>query len=98
MKHKVFPIVIILDIVNIEEKTKFINGESNVLNTIKELPAIMNYLDGFNGDGFEKINAVYQYFFGKKNESVLNNVNLSIVDIGRDIKQECLRRVALKIY
>ena len=92
------PIVVVLNMVDIEEKRKFINGESKIFDTLKNLPAFTAYFRRFSDNGFEQINAIYQYSFGEGDEKLLNKMNLSAIDVGRNIKEECLKRVALKKY
>ncbi len=92
------PIVVVLNMVDIEEKRKFINGESKIFDTLKNLPAFTAYFRRFRDNGFEQINAIYQYSFGEGDEKLLNKMNLSAIDVGRNIKEECLKRVALKKY
>ena len=41
----------------IEEKRKFINGESKIFDTLKNLPAFTAYFRRFRDNGFEQINA-----------------------------------------
>lgn len=75
------PIVVVLNMVDIEEKRKFINGESKIFDTLKNLPAFTAYFRRFRDNGFEQINAIYQYSFGEGDEKLLNKMNLSAIDV-----------------
>ena len=70
------PIIIILDMKNIEEKRKFINGESNFLKIIKIIPAGKNLYKHFVNDtleltedekiekGYVRFKKAYDFLFG----------------------------------
>lgn len=92
------PIVIILNMVDIEEKDKFINGESQILDTLRKLPIIKQFFERFKNDGFRQIKAIYEYSFKEQDEDILKSINLSEEIVGKNIKQDCLKRCALKKY
>ena len=92
------PIIAILDIVNEYEKTKFLNGKSEILNeltlNISAINRMISRFDDFSGDemfgsGFEKIKSVYEYAFMKNIDMVAYN-NL-ILEVGYDIKRICIK-------
>lgn len=92
------PIAIILDMVDVEERVKFIKGESKILDKIRKLPVIRQFFDRFRTNGFSQIKAIYEFSFGEGEEEILKNVGLSVEEIGYNIKQDCLKRCALKVY
>ena len=84
--------------VDIEEKDKFINGESQILDTLRKLPIIKQFFERFKNDGFRQIKAIYEYSFKEQDEDILKSINLSEEIVGKNIKQDCLKRCALKKY
>lgn len=93
------PIILILDIVNENERIGFLKGESNVLSKLFEnVPALYEMACKFgkgNGEkseenykiGFSEIKGVYNYAFGVKNEKYYTGN----IDISNDIKAICIK-------
>ena len=93
------PLIIILDIKDQNEKVRFLNGESNILETLcKEIKAIhfmLCRLDGSGNDenekfdiGFEKIMAVYNYTFKELGREAFYKLNM---EIRVDLKKICMK-------
>lgn len=83
------PLIIILDIKDQNEKVRFLDGESNLLESLsKEIEAIhfmLCRLDGSGNDenekfdiGFERIKAIYNYTFNG------NSITYRISSYGRE--------------
>lgn len=89
------PVVIILDMVDVQEKRKFISGESTVLEKIMKLPEILKFTRRIGANGSEQINAVYKFAFADADEKVLIERDISVADIGRNLKEECLKRTGI---
>lgn len=93
------PLIVILDMKDSEEKVRFNNGESKILEQIKDISAI-KYLCGSlgwrepledrNEKGYAILEAVYQFAFHNVSDT-LNKVDLAIGDIGRDFKDQCIK-------
>lgn len=93
------PLIVILDMKDSEEKVRFNNGESKILEQIKDISAI-KYLCGSlgwrealeerNEKGYAILEAVYQFAFHNVPDA-LNKVDLAISDIGRDFKDQCIK-------
>ena len=93
------PLIVILDMKDSEEKVRFNNGESKMLEQIKDISAI-KYLCGSlgwrealedrNEKGYAILEAVYQFAFHNVPDA-LNKVDLAIGDIGRDFKDQCIK-------
>ncbi len=94
------PLIVILDITNQQEKTKFINGSSDILQKLsKEIPAIYDTVCRFGKSsqdeserfttGFSKIQAVYEYAFkGTEEDGAYSRWEL---DINSNIKSVCMK-------
>ena len=91
------PIIAILDIVDENEKTKFLTGNSGVLNQLSsKIPTIRELICGFGdrtsenmfGIGLERIMAVYEYTFDGQNKVDYNDIYLSI---SYDLKCICIK-------
>ena len=90
------PLIIILDIKNQSEKTRFLDGESNILETLcKEIHFMLCRLDGSGNDenekfdiGFEKIIEVYNYAFKELGREAYYKLNM---EIRVDLKEICMK-------
>lgn len=90
------PLLIVLQMKDIEEARKFENGESELFEILENIPEVKEYFDAYGDNGFEKIKAVYKFVFKEENESILKKVNLGIADVGRNVKKECFRQMGLR--
>lgn len=91
------PIITVLDITNQEEKKKFINGNSRILETIcRQVPAIRRMLEGFirvgvNEDAFEialrELIKIYENTFKESDNEVSSDY---IGAMSSDLKRICI--------
>lgn len=82
------PIIIMLDMKNVEEKRRFINGESNLLELMKMIPEGENLyercgqsnldLNDRIEDGYQKIKTVYDFMFGNLSIEKFRENNIMI--------------------
>ena len=94
------PIIIALDMKDAKTKTEFLNGNRNFFEEINELDEMRSFygcLDRSSQEekdriasGKEKIMAIYDYAF-KNDTNALNKVSVAIADVGRGIKEKCLK-------
>lgn len=94
------PIIIALDMKDAKTKTEFLNGNRNFFEEINELDEMRSFygcLDRSSQEekdriasGKEKIMAIYNYAF-KNDTNALNKVSVAIADVGRGIKEKCLK-------
>ena len=94
------PIIIALDMKDAKTKTEFLNGNRNFFDEINELDEMRSFygcLDRSSQEekdriasGKEKIMAIYDYAF-KNDTNALNKVSVAIADVGRGIKEKCLK-------
>lgn len=93
------PLIIILDIKDQNEKVRFLDGESNLLESLsKEIEAIrfmLCRLDGSGNDenekfdiGFERIKAIYNYTFKELGREAYYKLNM---EIRVDLKKICMK-------
>ena len=93
------PLIIILDINDQNEKVRFLDGESNLLESLsKEIEAIhfmLCRLDGSGNDenekfdiGFERIKAIYNYTFKELGREAYYKLNM---EIRVDLKKICMK-------
>lgn len=89
------PIIAVLDILNVQEKSKFLNGKSDALKILSEnIPEFHRIICRFGSrdvsdedqymEGFGKIKEVYGYAFGKKDI-------YPRLDVGTNIKEICMK-------
>ena len=90
------PLLIVLQMKDIEEARKFEDGESELFEILENIPEVKEYFDAYGDNGFEKIKAVYKFVLKEENESILKKVNLGIADVGRNVKKECFRQMGLR--
>lgn len=93
-------IIIALDMKDAKTKTEFLNGNRNFFEEINELDEMRSFygcLDRSSQEekdriasGKEKIMAIYDYAF-KNDTNALNKVSVAIADVGRGIKEKCLK-------
>lgn len=94
------PIIIALDMKDAKAKTEFLNGNREFFEEINELDEMRSFygcLDRSSQEeeeriasGKEKIMAIYDYAF-KNDTNALNKVSVAIADVGRGIKEKCLK-------
>lgn len=93
------PLIVILDMKDVEEKIRFINGESDILEKIEDLTDVSNIYKSLGWqaeeesrwmDGKKKVEAVYRYAFQNKGDS-LKSANLSIIQLERNLKEMCIK-------
>lgn len=82
------PIIIMLDMKNVEEKRRFINGESNLLELMKMIPEGENLYESCGQsnldlndrieDGYQKIKTVYDFMFGNLSIEKFRENNIMI--------------------
>lgn len=89
------PIITILDILDVKEKIKFLEGKSDALKNLSEdIPQIHRIISRFGSrdvaeekqytEGFEKIKEVYDYAFGNKE-------TYPKLDVNSNIKELCIK-------
>ena len=91
------PLIVILDIINIPEKVKFLDGKSDILKTLsKDITAMYRVVHDFGTGstesteeeqynvGYDRVKEVYDYAFGRSD-------NYPALDVNRDIKEICIR-------
>lgn len=93
-------IVIALDMKDATTKTGFLNGNRGFFEEINELDEMRSFYECFAGSnqdedekialGKKKIMAIYDYAF-KNDTNALNKVSIAVADVGRDIKEKCLK-------
>lgn len=93
------PLIVILDMKDVEEKIRFINGESDILEKIEDLTEVSNIYKslGYQAeeesrwlDGKKKVEAVYRYAFKNKGD-LLKSADLSISQLERNLKEKCIK-------
>lgn len=93
------PLIVILDMKDVEEKIRFINGESDILEKIEDLTDVSNIYKSLGWqaeeesrwmDGKKKVEAVYRYAFQNKGD-LLKPADLSISQIERNLKEMCIK-------
>ena len=94
------PIIIALDMKDAKTKTEFLNGNRNFFEEINELDEMGSFYGCLDrsiqeeeeriASGKEKIMAIYDYAF-KNDMNALNKVSVAIADVGRGIKEKCLK-------
>lgn len=93
------PLIVILDMKDVEEKTRFINGESDILEKIEDLTEVSNIYKslGWQAEeesrwmtGKKKVEAVYRYAFKNKGD-LLKSADLSISQLERNLKEMCIK-------
>ena len=86
------PLIVILDMKDVEEKIRFINGESDILEKIEDLTDVSNIYKSLGWqaeeesrwmDGKKKVEAVYRYAFQNKGD-LLKPADLSISQLERN--------------
>ncbi len=91
------PVIAILDIKDIGDKIKFLEGDSSVLENLSiNIPAIRDMICRFGEygkdnefeTGFEYVKAVYNYTFKDKSRDVYNKLKL---EVSSDIKDICIK-------
>lgn len=93
------PLILILEIKDQNEKIKFLNGDSNLLEKIsEEIEAIHYMICKFGGSGndesekfdigFNKIRAVYDCVFKNKEEKTFYELGM---DVSLNLKQTCIK-------
>ena len=90
------PLLIVLRMKDIEEARKFEDGESELFEILENVSEVKEYFEEYGDNGYEKIKAVYKFVFKEENESILQEVNLGIADVGRNVKKECFRQMGLR--
>ena len=89
------PLIVILDMKDVEEKIRFINGESDILEKIEDLTDVSNIYKSLGWqaeeesrwmDGKKKVEAVYRYAFQNKGD-LLKPADLSISQLERNLKE-----------
>lgn len=90
------PLLIVLRMKDIEEARKFEDGDSELFEILENVPEVKEYFEEYGDNGYEKIKAVYKFVFKEENESILQEVNLGIADVGRNVKKECFRQMGLR--
>lgn len=81
------PIVTALDIKNQKEKMNFLNGNSDIIDTLStELPTLERWVSSIGRqkdffDGLKKINNTYTYVFGNKQDNNKLGVNKNLKNI-----------------
>lgn len=93
-------IIIALDMKDAKTKTEFLNGNRNFFEEINELDEMRSFYGCLDrsiqeeeeriASGKEKIMAIYDYAF-KNDMNALNKVSVAIADVGRGIKEKCLK-------
>lgn len=87
------PIIAILDIKDENEKTRFLNGNSDIIERIsKEIPPIQRMISRFGADnrfeiGLEKFKEVYNYTFKNGSRDVYNKLTLEVTP---ELKRLCI--------
>ena len=93
------PLIVILDMKDVEEKIRFINGESDILEKIEDLTDVSNIYKSLGWqaeeesrwmDGKKKVEAVYRYAFQNKGD-LLKPADLSISQLERNLKEMCIK-------
>ena len=93
------PLIVILDMKDVEEKRRFINGESDVLEKFEDLEEVSKLYKGLGWlekeenqwmDGKKKVEAVYQYAF-RNDVSALKSAGLEINQLERHLKEMCIK-------
>lgn len=94
------PLIVILDMKDVEEKIRFINGESDILEKFEDLKSVSNIYKCLGWEekeemsqwmeGKKKIEAIYQYAF-QNNTDALKFANLSISQLERNLKEMCIK-------
>lgn len=93
------PLIVILDMKDVEERTRFINGESDILEKIEDLTDVSNIYKSLGWqaeeesrwmDGKKKVEAVYRYAFQNKGD-LLKPADLSISQLERNLKEMCIK-------
>lgn len=93
------PLIVILDMKDVEEKRRFINGESDVLEKFEDLEEVsklykdLGWLEKEENqwmDGKKKVEAVYQYAF-RNDVSALKSAGLEINQLERHLKEMCIK-------
>lgn len=93
------PLILILEIKDQNDKIKFLNGDSNILEKIsKEIEAIHYMICRFGGSGnnesekfdigFKKIKAVYDCVFKNKDEKMFYELGMGV---SPNLKQTCIK-------
>lgn len=90
------PLLIVLRMKDIEEARKFEDGDSELFEILENVPEVKEYFEEYGDNGYEKIKAVYKFVFKEENESILQEVNLGIANVGRNVKKECFRQMGLR--
>ncbi|MBQ3559203.1 MAG: hypothetical protein IJA07_06820 [Agathobacter sp.] len=91
------PIILMLDIVNQDEKKKFLDGQSKLLGTlVTQIPAVADMVCRFGNirdgreqaivEGIAKIEATYLYIFKS-----LRDQPKHCLDVSYDLKRQCLQ-------
>lgn len=84
---------------DVEEKIRFINGESDILEKIEDLTDVSNIYKSLGWqaeeesrwmDGKKKVEAVYRYAFQNKGD-LLKPADLSISQLERNLKEMCIK-------
>lgn len=92
-------LIVILDMKDVEEKIRFINGESDILEKIEDLTDVSNIYKSLGWqaeeesrwmDGKKKVEAVYRYAFQNKGD-LLKPADLSISQLERNLKEMCIK-------
>ena len=93
------PLIVILDMKDIEEKRRFINGESNIFEKFEDLEEVsklyksLGWLEKEENqwmDGKKKVEAVYQYAF-QNNANAIKSAGLEINQLERHLKEMCIK-------
>lgn len=90
------PILIAMQMKDIEEAKKFENGETDIFEVLLNMQEGKDFYASFGENGYEKIKAIYEFAFTDENEEVLKKVGLSSGDVGENLKEACVRRIGYR--
>lgn len=101
------PIIIILDMIDIKEKNKFISGDTKFLEIMKMIPEGKNLYEccgesnlDMNDrveDGYMKIKAVYDFIFGNLTVEEFRERNIMLIDGFKEKMLSCCGQMSLYI-
>lgn len=93
------PLIVVLDMKDVHEKNRFLNGESDILEKIEKLNEVANIYKslGYRAEeesrltkGKKMVEAVYGYAF-QNDTGALGRAELAVGDIGRNFKELCIK-------